>query len=128
MDSKVEDVMIELDKNVDYWFIPILEKGKLKDVIHNEAFWRFYKENNDQVKGKKISDVINFIESNSKAKEKAGKLHGFFEKFRANENVGYVYKLMRRNNKRVGFICDDKDDATHCFSRKDLRIFMIGGG
>lgn len=126
IDETVDKVTDKLDKNVDYWFVPVLDKdGKMEDVVHTEALWRFYKD--DKNAGtKKISDVINYIESNDKTKVKAGKLHGFFEEVDMDAQVLNVSALMKRNDTSVGIVVDENGKPTHCFSRKDLRSFLLG--
>ena len=125
MDSKLAGVERELNRNVDYWFVPVFENKKMKDVIHTEALWRFYKDEKDP-ENKKISELIDYIEKNADTKVKASKLHGFFKEFKMDDKVSDGYKLMRKSDVSVGIICDDQGNATHCFSRKDLRIFMLG--
>jgi hypothetical protein len=124
MISSVKEVITELDKNVDYWFVPVLEEEKMKDVIHTEALWRYLKFN---PKGEvdPLSEVIKYIDE--KNKTKASKLHGFFAKFKMDNQVGNVLKSMTRRDVSVGVVCDEQDKATHCFSRKDLRSFLLGG-
>ena len=126
MDSKVDEVINELNRNVDYWFVPVLENEKVKDVIHTEALWRLFKDKTKDPEKKTLSEVIDCIEKDPDAKIKASKLHGFFQEFKMYDKVSDVHKLMRKSDVSVGIICDDQGKATHCFSRKDLRIFMLG--
>jgi len=126
MKSTVKEVITALDKNVDYWFVPVLEeeKMKMKDVIHTEALWRYLK-SNPKGEDDPLKKVIDYIEENNKIK--ASKLHGFFAIFKMDNQVGNVLKSMTRRDVSVGIVCDEQDKATHCFSRKDLRSFLLGG-
>jgi len=125
MDSTLKDVEKELNKNVDYWFIPVLEKNKMKDVIHIEALWRFSKDGNKS-ENKNISDLINYIKRNPDTIDKLSKLHGFFKEFKMDDRVSDSFKLMEKYNAIVGIVCDDRGYATHCFVRRDLKVFMYG--
>ncbi|MCD4848013.1 MAG: hypothetical protein K8R76_07475 [Candidatus Aegiribacteria sp.] len=126
MDSKISEVVRELNKNVDYWFIPVLEDSKMKDVIHIEALWRFYK-NKDDNGDKNISELLKDIENvTDSTKSKLSKLHGFFEEFTMNDHISDSLKMMIKSDKIVGIVCDDQDKATHCFVRRDLKTFMLG--
>lgn len=129
MTSTVKEVITALDKNVDYWFVPVLEAEKMKDVIHTEALWRYLNPTTSGGKANKseddpLSKVIDYIE---KETTKASKLHGFFAIFKMDNQVGNVIKSMTRRDVSVGIVCDEQEKATHCFSRKDLRSFLLGG-
>lgn len=129
INSEVTDVGKELDRNVDYWFIPVLEDDKIEDVIHIEALWRFYRQfyrHEEDAKNKKISELIEYIETDDDAKKKLSKLHGFFEEFTMDDHLSDSLKLMKKYNASVGIVCDDQGNATHCFTRRDLKTFMLG--
>lgn len=127
LEATVEDVMTKLNENVDYWFVPVLEGQKMKDVIHTEALWRYINENpeKDQIKPgqAKLSEVIKYI--NEKQHTKADKLHGFFREVKMDDNVEMVLGTMNMSGASVGIVCDEQGKPTHCFSRKDLRSFLI---
>ncbi len=123
MDSPLEDVEKELNENVDYWFIPVLEKQKIKDVIHIDALWRFYKSENNTNKDT-LSKLIEYIDNDPLVKDKLSKLHGFFNVFRMDDKVIDSYIMMKDNNVILGIVCDERGNATHCFVRRDLKVFM----
>jgi hypothetical protein len=112
---------------VDYWFVPVLEDQKMKDVIHTEALWRYINENpaKDQIKPEqaKLSEIIKYI--NEKQHTKADKLHGFFKEVKMDDNVEMVLDTMNMSGASVGIVCNEQGKPTHCFSRKDLRSFLI---
>lgn len=124
LEDTVKTVLDKLDDNVDYWFVPVWDGQKMKDVIHTEALWRYKNVNPDG----KLSDVIKYIDSDEKIKAKAGKLHGFFIEVTLDDNVEDIQRRMNRADASVGIVCDEQSKPTHCFSRKDLRSFLLGGG
>jgi len=124
LEDTVQTVIENLERNVDYWFVPVLEGQKMKDVIHTEALWRYYKKI-DKSDGK-LSDVIKYIDE--ELEKKAGKLHGFFIEIKMDDNVENIQTRMNRVDASVGIVCDEQGKPTHCFSRRDLRSFLLGGG
>lgn len=130
--NEVGDVIKKLEENVDYWFVPIVEGEKLKDIIHSEAFWRYSK--SDQYKDKEakkekneIEDVINFIETSEEVKQKKDKLHGFFLQVAMDDSVKTISNMMETKGASVGVVCDKNGKPTHCFSRRDIKSFLLAG-
>lgn len=131
LDTNVMEVLAKLGENVDYWFVPVVEKEKLKDTIHTEAFWRYFKEEYDGYKQSKneepkIKEVIDYIEANKNLEQKRKKLHGFFLEVKMDDLLQEVSKKMDIGEKSVGIVCDQENKPTHCFSKKDLRSFLLG--
>lgn len=128
MNDPVSKVITKLDENVDYWFVPVLDdekNEKIKDIIHTEAFWRFLIDNpKKDLKDVKISEIFIYIKE--KLKSKVNKLHGFFLLVRMDYNVEDVLKEMNTSEASVGIVCNENGKPTHCFSRKDLRSFLLG--
>lgn len=122
LDSDVEEVLKKLGENVDYWFVPIIENGRLKDTVHTEAFWRYRQQN----EGGKVKDVIKYIEEENSLQQKRTKLHGFFVEVKMDDLVQEVSDKMSKNHATVGIVCDKDDKPTHCFSINDLRSFRLG--
>jgi len=122
LDSDVEEVLKKLEENVDYWFVPIIENGRLKDTVHTEAFWRYRQINKEG----KVKDVIKYIEEEDSLQQKRTKLHGFFVKVKMDDVVHEVAEKMNKNHATVGIVCDNEDKPTHCLSINDLRSFRLG--
>ena len=122
-DTYVEDVIKKLRERVDYWFVPIIENERLKDTIHEKAF-RQYKD--EEHKGKKISDLINYIKTSKKFVQIRNRFHKFFVEVSMDDSVHEVSSIMNEKNADVGIVCDKNNKPTHCFSRRDLRLFERG--
>ena len=120
LDSNIEEVLNKLGENVDYWFVPVIENGKLMDIVHTEAFWRFQQKNESGT----VKDVIDYIDN--QLKQKSTKLHGFYITTRMDELVSNASDCMSRNHATVGIVCDKNEKPTHCFSSGDLRSFKFG--
>ena len=123
--------MKKLGENVDDWFVPVVDNEKLKDTIHTEAFWRYYKDKYEKDKQKKneepkVKDVIEYIEASKELEQKRKKLHGFFLEVKMDDSIREVSDMMNRKDASVGIVCDKESKPTHCFSRKDLRSFQLG--
>jgi len=125
MNSSIKEVLKGLDENVDYWFIPVLNASakKMEDVIHVEAFWRYRVDNPGKLDAP-LSDIVKYIEEKHQGKN--NKLHNFFLIAEMDDKVGDILKEMQITGNSVGIICDESNNPTHCFSRKDLRSFLIG--
>lgn len=129
LDSDVKETLDKLGENVDYWFVPVVEKERLKDTIHTEAFWRYFKTEYEEKKKKeepKIKDVIEYIDTSKELEQKRKKLHGFFLEAKMGDLVKDISDMMDRKDASVGIVCDKEGRPTHCFSRKDLRSFQLG--
>ncbi|UCE67732.1 MAG: hypothetical protein JSU85_06930 [Candidatus Zixiibacteriota bacterium] len=131
--NEVENVIKKLNENVDYWFVPIIEAEKLKDIIHSEAFWRYYK--SDEYKDKEakgarneIEDVIKFIESSKEVEQKKDKLRGFFLRVTMDDSVKGISNMLEIKGASVGVVCDKNGRPTHCFSRRDIQSFLLASG
>ncbi|UCC79273.1 MAG: CBS domain-containing protein [Candidatus Zixiibacteriota bacterium] len=130
--NEVSDVIKKLEENVDYWFVPVIEAEKLKDIIHSEAFWRYYKsvqyeEKETKEEKNEIEDVIKFIETAEEVKQKKDKLRGFFLQVAMDDSVKTISNMMEREGVSVGVVCDKNGMPTHCFSRRDIRSFLLAG-
>ncbi len=124
-EATINSVEKKLGENVDYWFVPILENGKMKDVLHTEALWRYRIDKINKNSTDKLSDIIGYIDT--KHNKKANKLHGFFQEFALDDTVEYALKTMNKSNASVGIVCNELGAPTHCFTRKDLRSYILGG-
>ncbi len=135
-ESCVQKVLDGLDENPEYWFVPILKDGKIKDVIHLEAFWRYKGDHTKEVLEKaKVNNVIKYIESEledkkeklkEELKEKLKeKLHDFHIIAKLTDKITVTLERMKTENATVGIICDESGKPTHCISRKDLRSFLL---
>jgi len=121
--KEVNDVLKGLDDNPSYWFVPIFKEGKIEDIIHMEAFWRFKAVHSKEIVEKaNVKSVIDYIES--KLTNKKEKLHGFFIIAKKTDKVTEALERMTENIE-VAIICDEKGNPTHCVSRKDLRAFLL---
>jgi hypothetical protein len=132
LDTKVQAVLDELGQNVDYWFVPIVENEKLKDTVHTEAFWRYCRDEAEKGQKEKkaepkVKDVIEYIDANAELKQKKNKLHRFFLEVAMGDSVSDISDKMHKRDASVGVVCDKDGKPTHCFSRKDLRSFQLGG-
>ncbi len=125
LDSPVKEIIDKLGKNVDYWFVPIIEDAKFIDTIHTEAFWR-YKTKKVDVQNAKVSDVLKFIDDQAELQNKKNKLRGFFVEFKMSDLIEIASDKMKERNATVGIVCDSDGKPTHCFSISDLRAFKLG--
>ena len=131
--NEVKNVIEKLTENVDYWFVPIIEAERLKDIIHSEAFWRYYKSDeykDKEAKGARIEvkDVIGFIESSKEVEQKKDKLHGFFLPVTMDDSVKGISNMLEIKGVSVGVVCDKNGRPTHCFSRRDIQSFLLASG
>jgi len=118
-DKTRQDVVTELEKHSDYWWVPVLDKdGKrtLEDVIHARVFW------NPAIAAKHpISDILKDITSG--VIKDSAKLHGensFFIKAALDDRISDVSERMDTAGAVVGIIVDDKGRPTACFTRQDI--------
>lgn len=121
--STIDSVMKQLENNVDYWFVPVIENGKLIDTVHTEAFWRYRQKN---PKDGTVADVIEFIAK--EFQQKKTKLHGFYLRVKMDDLVREVSDTMNKEHASVGIVCDKEEKPTHCFSKSDLKSFKLGSG
>jgi len=56
---------------------------------------------------------------------KKEKLHSFFIIAKKTDKITATLERMENVNARVGIICNEEGKPTHCFSRKDLRSFLL---
>jgi hypothetical protein len=123
LDDKVNDVLKGLDDNPKYWFVPIFKEGKIEDVIHLEAFWRFKAVHPPEIVDKaNVKSVVDYIES--KLTNKKDILHGFFVIAKQTDKITEILERMTETID-VAIICDEKGNPTHCVSRKNLRAFLL---
>ena len=113
-----KNVIDGLTKNVDYWWVPVLDqggKGILEDIIHARVFWDTAFKDNDP-----ISKIVSDIDTNSKAT--FGALHGasFFVKAALDDKIADVAASMNKSGAAVGVIVDDKGKPTYCFTKQNL--------
>jgi hypothetical protein len=119
----VQKVLDGLNDNPEYWFVPILQDGNIKDIIHHEAFWRYKGDHLDDLQKANVNSIIKYIES--ELKDIKGKLLGFYIIAKLTDKITVTLDRMKTENATVGIICDESGKPTHCISRKDLRSFLL---
>jgi len=114
--STRQDVVDALGKNLNYWWVPVLDKpdhGKLADVIHARVFW-----DNQFDPKKTIAEISTELEGDPVT----AKLHGasFYVRVASDELIADVALKMEKCGAAVGIVVDDKEQATYCFTKQDL--------
>lgn len=115
-----KNVVDGLVKNVNYWWVPVLDqggKGVLEDIIHARVFWDPAFQDNDQ-----ISKIVADIDTQPKLTAAFGTLHGasFFVKAALDDKIADVAGSMNKSGAAVGIIIDDKGKPTYCFTKQNL--------
>jgi len=119
-DATKKDVIDRLNKNNDYWWVPVVDqggKGILEDIIHARVFW------DDAFTGAEpISKIVTDIDTKTDLKTKYNALHGasFFVKVALDDQIADVIGNMKKSGAGVGVIVDEKGKPTYCFTKQDL--------
>lgn len=121
LDKTFNDVNIELENNVGYWFVPVIDKkdGVLQDVIHSQIFWR--KEFTDT---ESLKDIIAGMDTKDNGRLKNLHKEGFYAKVNLNDSIEEIYKIMKAKNIHVAIVVDEKGRPTHCLTRTDLSSLL----
>jgi hypothetical protein len=110
-----KDVLPKLDENPGYWWVPVMEGDKVKDVLHARAFWA-------GGPGSTENDTIADITSKLDKDATLSKLHGpsFFTRIKLDDEVDETFALMNKTGAVVGIVEDEKGRATFCFTKQDM--------
>lgn len=110
-----EAVKDKLDKNAGYWWVPVLEGDKVKDVLHGRAFWAGGTDSTEK-------DTIAHITSKLDKDPILSKLHGpsFFTRVKLDDEVDETLALMNKTGAVVGIVEDEKGKPTYCFTKQDI--------
>jgi len=131
--STLGEVIDQLDKKPDYWFIPVLsEDGKIETVLEEEAIWKYYQakmrkeqeENADstvtdtleKIRQSKIGELIDWITAED--------LKQFKDKFVSlslDQSVFLANEQMDQKNVALAIISDHEGKAKYFITSGDVR-------
>ncbi|KYK27530.1 MAG: hypothetical protein AYK19_06625 [Theionarchaea archaeon DG-70-1] len=128
----LEGVLEKLKAVPTYWFIPVVDdKGRLDTVIEEEAVWRFVDKESEnktpyeEIKKKKISDMLAYLDMEKKLKKK---VIDKFVSVTMDESAGHANELMQKKDCSVAIVVNEKGKPTHFLTTGDVREVLLRVG
>jgi hypothetical protein len=136
-DTQIGQVLDTLEKEPEYWFIPIVSAdGKIENVIEKDAIWLYYQEKiieeakknpdtkiaeiDEKLRTTKISTLLEWADSVKEVK----KFKDQYVSLELDHNVIYANDELDKKDVSLAVISDDEGKAKYFITTGDIRRTM----